>query len=158
MQGTFVLKHYRQGKLIDQIVKSNAIVDIGLDYILDVMFVSLAAPAAWYIGLIDNAGFTTLANADTMASHGWTELTAYTEAGRQAWTPTDIGAQTILNGTPASFTMNATKTIKGIFINDDATKDDLSGNLWSTAIVNPTINVVNADVIKVQYQLKAKRG
>ena len=64
-----------------------AIVDVGLNHILETEFHSGAQVTTWYIGLVDNAGFSAFANADTMASHaGWAESSAYTEANRPTWT------------------------------------------------------------------------
>ena len=58
----------------------NIIVNVGLDDILDKYYKGSTYTASFFVGLTD--GTPTVAAADTMASHaGWTEVTAYDEAG-----------------------------------------------------------------------------
>jgi hypothetical protein len=154
LRGLFRVAHWRQDKLLRVYKFPNGIVDVGLDNILDVMFGGSAQTDPWHIGLIDNAGFTALANADTMASHaGWSELTAYTEATRIVW-PDDVAASgSKTNSTTADFSMNATNSVNGVFITSDSTKGGAGGILWSTAQFSAPVPVVNLDVLKVTYTL-----
>ena len=86
-RGKFHVKQLRDGKVIAEFDVPNGIVDVGLNHILETEFHAGAQITAWYIGLVDNAGFSAFANADTMASHaGWAESSAYTEANRPTWT------------------------------------------------------------------------
>src|SRR5690242_14266502 len=63
----------------------NLVVTGGKNDLLTQYFKGSAYTAAWYVGLIDNAGFTVIAAGDTMGSHsGWAESTAYANAGRPA--------------------------------------------------------------------------
>lgn len=153
-KGKFKIEHYREGKLLDVYEVPNGIVDEGLNHILETEFHAGTPITAWYIGLIDNASFSALANADVMASHaGWLESADYTNATRPQWTAGAAAARAITNSVTVDFTMNATKTIKGIFIASDSTKSGTTGKLWSTAAFGSTVSVNNTDVLKVTYSL-----
>jgi hypothetical protein len=76
--------------------------------------------AALFLGLVTGPGSgTTFAAADTLASHAWTENTAYTGARKAVTfgTATTASPSVISNSAlPSSFTMNATATIAGAFL------------------------------------------
>lgn len=86
-----------------------------------------------YIGLIGATGYDSdvgLSASDTMASHaGWQELTAYGEATRPQWNYGTAANKLLTNANAASFTINATSTIKGFFLTTDSTKGGTSGTL-----------------------------
>src|SRR3954468_17866354 len=84
--GFGIVEHFRNGKLIDRFQFQNAVTTQGKNVILDGGFHGQTIPATWYIGLMDNAGYTATNVSDTMSNHtGWAELVAYTEAVRQTW-------------------------------------------------------------------------
>lgn len=152
MKGKFVIEHVRDGKVIGNYDMPNGIVDVGLNSLLDVYFHNQAQIATWYIGLIDNAGFTALSNSDTMGSHtGWAESTAYDEATREEWVEDAAASRSITNSTPAEFTMNATATLKGIFVTSVNTKGGTTGTLWSTAAFSSTVGVQDNDILRITY-------
>ena len=153
--GKFVIEHFdANGNLKGKYDVPNGIVDVGLNHILETEFRSGAQITTWYIGLIDNSPSPTLAAADTMGSHaGWAESTAYDEATRPTWSPGAAASRQITNGTTVDFTMNATATIKGIFITSNNTKGGTTGTLWSTAAFGSTVSVADNDVLKVTYTL-----
>lgn len=131
----------------------NGIVDEGINQLLDDGFNGGAQTfATAYIGLVDNSGFSAFANGDTMASHaGWTESTAYSEASRPTWNPDAAASRAVTNSTTVDFTINATATIKGIFVTSDNTKGGTTGTLWATAAFSSNASVVSSDVLKVTY-------
>lgn len=87
-----------------------------------------------YIGLIDNSGFSAVANGDTMASHaGWSESTDYTEGTRPAWSPDAAATRAKTNSTTVDFTMSGNDTITGLFVTSDNTKGGTAGSLFSAA-------------------------
>lgn len=130
----------------------NGIVDEGIEYLLDAGFNGGSQVSTWYMGLVDNAGFSAFANADTMASHsGWSESTAYTESNRPEWTAGAAATRAVTNGSTVDFSMNATATIRGIFITSDNTKSGTTGTLWSTAAFSSNASVTNGDSLKVTY-------
>lgn len=153
--GKFQMEHWRGDVLLSKQDITNGITDIGKQQLLNIMFESATQITTWFIGLVDNAGWSAFAAADTMVTHaGWVELQAYGEATRNAWTPgaaSGTGTVTVTNGTAVTFTMNATNVVKGIFINSIGTKGGTTGTLWSTAAFAATVSVNNGDLIKVTY-------
>ncbi len=148
-KGKFIVEHFRDGEKIGEYEFPNGIVDQGLNSILGIMFHSDTQITTWYIGLIDNSGFSALANADTLASHaGWNEFTNYT-GNRKAWTAGASASRSITNASTVDFAITGTGTLKGIFVSNAAT--GTSGTLWSTAAFSSTVAVANGDTLKVTY-------
>ncbi|WDI31606.1 hypothetical protein PUV54_00160 [Hyphococcus flavus] len=114
-------------------VADNLVVTTGLNDLLDKYFKGSAYTAAHYIGLTDDS--PTIAAGDTMASHaGWAEATGYDEAARQDFTPGTVAAGSVDNsGNVASFSINASDTIGGLFLATNATKGGTSGILYGVA-------------------------
>lgn len=136
----------------------NGITDEGIHYLLEVGFRSdagspVAQIAPWYAGLIDNAGYTGVAAGDTMASHtGWAELhTQYDEAARQTLAFAAAASRAITAS--VSFTMNATKTVQGIFVTSVNTKGGTTGTLWSTALFSSPPGLISGNVLTANYTL-----
>ena len=156
VKGQFKVEHFRKGVKIGEYEFPNGIVNEGLNKILDVMFHDATKIATWYIGLVNNAGFTAYNAADTMASHaGWSEWTSYDEANRVEWTEGAASGKSITNATPVTFTISATGTIRGLFVCSENTKSGTTGTLWSTADFASTVNVVDDDEINVTYTVNA---
>jgi len=137
---------------------NNGITDEGIAYLLDLGFHGDNDDiTTWYCGLIDNLSFSALDAGDTAAqiggSNGWSELTAYTEANRVEWTEGATAARVMTNSTPMDFSMNATNTVKGIFIVSSNTKSGTTGTLWSTAAFSSNASVENGDTLKVTYTI-----
>lgn len=154
VRGKFLIEHIRDGRVIGYYEVPNGIVDVGMNYLLDAGFPGGTQITTWYIGLVDNAGFSAFADADTMASHaGWSESTAYSEANRPQWTVGSASSRQVTNAATVDFSINATATIKGIFITSNNTKGGTTGTLWSTAAFGSTVSVNNGDTLKVTYTL-----
>lgn len=132
----------------------NDITNEGKNLILDVMFhdATQIASTSWYGSLISSAGYTALAAADTMASHGgWAEFTAYSQSNRVGWGPGAAASQAITNATPMTFDITSSGTVKGIFITSSNTKSGTSGKLWATGLFSADVPVSNGDQLKVTY-------
>jgi hypothetical protein len=134
----------------------NGITTEGLNHVLDASFHNQAATATWYIGLIDaTSGYTGLAAGDTAAqingTNGWDELTSYTEANRVEWNEDAAAAGSITNSSTSDFSINATVSIKGIFVVSTNTKSGTTGVLWSTAAFASDVAAVNGDTLKITY-------
>jgi hypothetical protein len=130
----------------------NGITDEGLNHILGVEFHADTQITTWYIGLVDNASFSAFAAGDVMNSHaGWIEVIAYDESTRVAWGPDASATRSISNTSAATFTINASKTLKGIFVTSGSAKSGTAGVLWSTAAFASTVAVIDNDVVKVTY-------
>jgi hypothetical protein len=153
------VKHYdADGNLIAEHDTANGITNVGKNKILDDMFNdgTQTANASWYIGLIDNSGYTALADTDTMASHsGWNEFTTYSEANRVAWGSGAAASQSTTNSTPATFNITGSATVKGVFITTNNTKSGSTGTLWATALFSADVPVSNGDQLKVTYTVSA---
>lgn len=133
------------------------ITNVGLDHVLDTQFTGSAQVGTWYLGLIDDSGFTAIAAADTMASHaGWTELTTYDEATRVEWDEDATAGQVIANTTLARFTMNAVDIITGAFLTSVNVKGGATGVLFSAAQFDEGNRaVVATDTLDITYSLSA---
>jgi hypothetical protein len=138
-------------------VCKNGVTNVALNNVLDVYLRAVAGSAAWYIGLIDNAGYSAFAAADTMASHaGWSESSDYAAATRPQWSPGAAANQSVTNAATVDFAMNATKTIRGLFLANDNAKGGVTGTLFATAAFsggNQAVN--NGDTLKVTYTVSA---
>lgn len=110
----------------------NLVTNAGLDYLLDAGLSGGSQITSWYVGLTD--GTPTAAAGDTMSSHGgWTEVTAYDESTREAWTDGGVSGQSVSNsGNAAQFTISTNgTTIGGAFLASDSTKGGSSGTLYA---------------------------
>jgi hypothetical protein len=153
LRGRFLIEHRNKaGKLIGIYRVPNGIVDEGLNKILDDMFNAGSQSSLWYLGLVDNGGWTAFDDADDMGSHaGWTESTVYTAGTRPQWTVGAAAARQVTNASTVDFAINGSATLKGIFVVDDDTKSGTSGTLWATAAFSSTIVVASSDTLKVTY-------
>ena len=133
----------------------NTIVTVGLNHILDTEFNSGSQVTTWYIGLVDNSGWTAFDNADTLSSHaGWSENTNYTEANRVTWNSDAAASRTITNANTADFSVNATGNLKGVFVSSNNVKaTGNTGTLLSTAAFSSVVAVSGGDTLKVTYTI-----
>jgi hypothetical protein len=88
-----------------------------------------------------------------MSSHcGWTEVTAYDEAARQAFTPGSVASQSVNNSaSKAVFTISSSVTVGGAFLVSNSTKGGTTGTLYSAgAFSGGNRALVDDDVLNVQ--------
>lgn len=134
----------------------NGITNVGLNHVLDTEFAGGSQSSTWFLGLIDNAGFSTLAAADTMVSHaGWSESVAYSESPRPTWTVGAASGQQVTNAAVVVFTATAGVTINGIFAVDNSTKNGTSGTLWATGSFDTPQALVIGQKLNVTYTTTA---
>jgi hypothetical protein len=136
----------------------NSVVNTGLNYILNVALGGGTQITTWYVGLVNNASFTAFAAGDTHAVHaGWIEATGYSQTNRVTWSGGTSTAQSITNASSANFSMNASATIKGLFISNDNTKGGTASNtLFSEAAFSGGNQSVNSgDTLQVTYTCNA---
>lgn len=175
LRGKFYVEHWRNGERIDAREFSNGIVNEGKNLLLNVMFHGTTAIGTWYIGLIDNSGYSALASDDIyddidQAGNGWDEFKNYTDDGnsdstttRPTWTEGAASSQSITNSSPVIFDITgAGGTVKGLFLvggTNAQTKGDhtASGNyLWATALFSGgDVAVINGDQLKITYTVNA---
>ncbi len=130
----------------------NGITDVGLNHILETEFNGGTPITSWYIGLIDNASFSALAAGDTMASHaGWIANEDYSETAHPEWTAGTAASRSITNAATVDFSIDATVTLKGIFVTSQSAKATATGTLWSTAAFASNVAAVNGDTLKITY-------
>ncbi len=151
--GRFAVEHRdKHGNLKGIYDIPNGIVDEGLNHILDTQFAAGTPVTAWFIGIVDNSGFSAFADADVMNSHaGWNEFTTYTEATRVAWAEDAASSRSITNTTSSDFAITGSGTLKGIFLVSNSTKSGTTGVLWATAAFASNVAVVNGDSLKITY-------
>ena len=138
----------------------NAVTNAGLDSILTIYFTAGTAIPVFYVGLVDNAGYTAFSATDTLASHaGWAENTQYTGT-RQAWGNGASSGQSVTNATALSYAMTPSvgspATIRGLFLASNTSSNSSAYLLFSTAAFsqgNQTVN--NGDTLKVTYTVAA---
>jgi hypothetical protein len=156
LKGKFHLELFRGGVKLKVMDFSNAITNEGLNELLNVMFHGGTQTLAWYLGLIDSAGFVQLASSDTMASHvGWAESVIYYDSERMGWVNDVASSQQITNSVPVTFLIETAGTVKGIFVTSDITKGGTSGTLWSTGLFSSDVSVLTGDTIKITYTVTA---
>jgi hypothetical protein len=127
----------------------------GLNHMLNTEFGGGTQSTTWYMGVINNSGFSGLAAADTMSSHaGWTEYTSYSESVRQTWTAASAASGSTSNSSTVNFTVNASSTsVYGFFLVSDSTKSGTTGTLFATAALTTVQSPTNGQVLKVTYTI-----
>lgn len=133
----------------------NLITNAGLNDVLNAYIRGTTQTTAWYMGLVDNSGFTAFANADTSSSHaGWSENVGYSNGARLQWSPGAASGQSITNSSSVNFSINATSTIRGLFVGSVSTLSATTGVLFSEAAFaggNQTVN--SGDTLQCTYTL-----
>lgn len=133
----------------------NLITNAGINDVLNAYIRGTTQTTAWYIGLVDNSGFTAFANADTSASHsGWSENQSYSNGARLQWSPGAASGQSITNSSSVNFSINATATIRGLFVISVSTLGGTTGTLFSEAAFaggNQSVN--SGDTLQCTYTL-----
>jgi|SRR6185436_3527857 len=131
----------------------NGATTVGLNYMNDVALGGTSQLTPWFLGLINNSGFSALSADDTMGSHtGWSEFTDYSESVRQTWTPGSSASGSVTNPTVCSFT-NVTNgnVVYGQFLASDSTKGGAVGTLWATGAFSTPRTLESGQVLQTTY-------
>lgn len=158
MKSTYLFEAYDpDGNFKWRHLTTNIVVNTGLDDILQEYFKGSTYTAAHFVGLTD--GTPTVAAGDTMSSHvGWTEVTAYSEATREALVLGSVASQSVDNAaSKASFSINAdTTTVGGAFVTTNSTKGGSTGILYGAAAFTAADKSLdNGDTLNVTVTLTA---
>jgi hypothetical protein len=150
--------HGADGKLKWVEERVNLVTTEGKNDVLTKYFKGSSYTAGWYVGLINNAGFSALAAGDTAAqiggSNGWTEATTYSESVRQTLTLGSASAGSIDNSaSKATFSINGTVTIYGIFVVSTSTKSGTTGVLYGEVAFGSTRALSSEDTLTVTVTL-----
>lgn len=124
------------GRLAERVLFPNAATYQGTNHANDVVFGAASQITTWYLGFINNSGFSQVSVNDTAASHGgWSEWTGYSGSNRPTWTSSASanGSRTTSSVATATVT-DASAQIKGVFLISSQAKGATSGTLWATAL------------------------
>lgn len=157
--GIFTVTCYdKDGAVKWETTAKNLVTNVGLQDMNTKYFTGSSYTAAWYIGLVDNAGFTAYAAGDTLASHaGWTENVGYAGSNRGTatfGTATTADPSVISNSaSQASFSITTTSTIRGAFLTNTQSNVLNTGVLFSEADFDApgSRSVVSGDTLNVRY-------
>lgn len=139
-------------KWVDEFI--NVVTTVGKNYLLDAGFRGGTPVTTWYLALIDNAGFSAVAAADTAASHaGWAESTAYSNGTRPAATWSAAASGQIAPSAASAFNINAAATIKGAGVISNSTKGGTTGTLYSAGAFAANRGVDTGDTLNVSLTL-----
>lgn len=152
----YSVRHYNKltGETYSHEEFENLIVNAGLTYLVGSALLGTTPITTWYLGL--QAASPTNAAADTMGSHaGWTEFTTYSEAARQTATLVAGAAGAAGNSAaPATFSINGSGTIGGVFLTSSNTKSGTTGTLFSgKALPGGNRAVVDTDAVDVTWSI-----
>ncbi len=137
----------------------NLVVDEGLNDLLTNYLKGSGYTAAFYVGIIDNAGFSAIAAGDDAAGivvpvNGWAESEAYSEGVRQTLTLGAIAAKSVDNSaSKAAFSIYGTVVVKGAFVVTNSTKGGGSGVLYGAAAFAATRAAESGDTLNVTVTL-----
>lgn len=136
---------------------------LGMNQLLDAGVHGDTAVGTWYIGLIDNTGYTAYAEADTAAkitetanpptTNGWQEATEYDEANRIAWSEGAASSGVTTGAGAAVFTISGTVTIRGAFLISNNTKGGTTGILLGMGDFAGTKSCADDDTLAVTVTL-----
>jgi hypothetical protein len=170
-QGSFHVKHIRDGEVIAEFDQPNVITTEGKNHLLNVVFHGATPLTSWYIGLIDSVGYTAVAAGNTYAEIGgtnaWSEDEDYTDDAnsdsdvtRPLWIEDAASSGSISGSSPSVFNIDSNGTLKGLFVCAGAnaqTKGDSTntGNiLWcATLFTAGDRAVLNGDTLEVTYTI-----
>jgi hypothetical protein len=157
LQGRFYLECFSPGgRKLWGLLADNAPVTVGLTDLLSVGFAGGTQKAAWFCGLIDNAGFTAISSGDTLASHaGWSELASYS-GNRPQWAPLQASGALVANTTAMEFVFSAACTVRGLFI--CSVSSGTGGVLWAAARLSAARAFQAGQSLRATYTLRAAGG
>lgn len=130
----------------------NLVTTAGKNDALDKYLAGSSYTAAFYVGLINESGYTGVNAADTMSSHsGWTEFTAYSQSNRPAAAFSAASSGSKSTSAAASYTINGSGTVKGAFLATNNTKSGTTGTLYSAGAFASDRPVQSGDTLNVSY-------
>jgi hypothetical protein len=131
----------------------NLVVDEGLDDLLSQYAKGSGYTASHFVGLTD--GTPTPAAGDDMTTHaGWAEIADYDEGTREVLTLGTVSSQSVDNAaSKASFAINASVTVGGVFVCTNSTKSGTSGTLYSIGAFAADKVLTSGDTLNVTVTL-----
>ena len=132
----------------------NGVTTEGVNYLLNAGFRGGAVQPNWYLGLIDNAGFSLLDPGDTHASHtGWGEYTGIFLSSRPAWNILTAASGGILaSSSPSIFQITANGSVRGALVASQMAVGTGAGAvLYSTGAMSAGMSVSAGGTLSVTY-------
>lgn len=145
-----------QGREIGGLSFPNGVTVEGVNYLLNRGFRGGTGIPAWYVHLIDDAGFAALDPTDTTAAHaGWTEFTAVAGGNGILWNPV-AAAGGFLDASPQTvISVTAPGTVRGAFLSSrQATGLGAGQTLYATGAAASGLAVVAGGTVSILYQLR----
>lgn len=117
-------------------------------------FKGSAYTAAFFIGLVNNTGFSAYSATDTAAqingTNGWAETAPYSNATRVAWVGGSASGGSIDNtASVAVFNINSSATVRGAFVATASAKNAITGKLYGEADFSAARSVISGDSLNV---------
>ncbi len=137
----------------------NGVTGEGVDYLLNTAFRGGAQQANWYLGLIDNSGFSALDSGDTHAAHaGWGEYTSIFLGLRPAWNVATPASGGIVPSSSVSvFQVTANGSVRGALVaSRQAVGVGAGAVLYSTGAMSAGMSVSNGGVLSVTYSAQLR--
>lgn len=134
---------------------NNGTTEEGVTYLAARGFLGAAAYPLFYIGLINDAGFSALAATDRHVSHpGWAEWTALFGGTRVVWNPSPA-AGALLDAPNAVLSVTAAGLVRGAFLASTPTIGTASGQIiYATGADLAGIPVEPGGTVTVGYKLR----
>jgi len=156
--GIFTIWCYdKNGKLKWKDTAKNLVTNEGLDVILNILLKGATPEDPWFVGLTDGTPTPAAGDQLTGTHAGWTEVTAYDEAGRQEFVDGALSSQSVSNSaSKASFTIDTNSTtIGGAFLADITTQGANGTLLCIAAFTGGDKSADDDDTLDVQYTFSA---
>ena len=156
VKGVVRTRCIRDGVQVWEDTSKNIIVNLGLDYLIDVALANATQIATWFCGIVyDTPTFSATSNIATPV--GWTEVTAYSASVRAVYNNLDNGVGSIDNDSTtavAAFTLEASMTAGGVILVSTNVKGGTAGTLFSgVAFTGGNRAVQTDDRLEVTYTL-----
>jgi hypothetical protein len=134
LHGEYTIRIRRKNGTIDVFRFKNSIMNECYNTLLNYAFRSVDFNKTWYLGLIDNVGYTAVAITDTLDTHpGWSELIV--DGGRKLWLP-----DATFTG-ECYWTANVDCAIKGYFLTNGTQLFSAAGTISTTLVAEEQLLV-----------------
>lgn len=129
----------------------------GVNYVLNAGYRGATASSSWYVGLIDNTGYSAPTEDDTHAAHPWSEFTSIFLSQRAAWSPAAAAGGQLNYSAVASISITGDGSLRGAFLaNRQATGLAAGSILYSTAPADSGLSVSAGGTVLAGYKLRLR--
>jgi len=170
VKGRLVWRHMRNGIILAEGTIPNQVKDEGINEGLEILF-STANLSTWYMGLIDDSAFTSVATDDTytdlkLANLDWVELNANNYITNvNTFRPSitwGVAAGGLIDSSAAPTIFEITsngdgKSIRGIFVVSQEDYTSSFGFMWSTVLLPAPRALAENDQFLVGYEVSLGR-